>query len=376
MKEHILHINSYFVDTHLYTMIYNKRQKDYRQTVYIPIKQNRQEDNKMPITDTELVFSKLIRKHHTIFHTAKIDKLSEDLQKRQLHKGVDIVHAHNLYTDGAIALDLKRKFGLKYVVSVRMTDISMQYKYMWHRRSLGRKILSEAEHIIFISPLYQDRLYEMMDEHFAKSISTKTSILPNGIDDFWLSSACPPLRYESGDVFKLIYIGQLIKRKNLHVILEAVKSLQMSGDSCHLTIIGGENLDESEYFKDLMSKISEMDNVEYKGVIRDQSLLKNELANSHALVMPSKNELFGLVFIESISQNTPVLYPGNEGITPYLDNCNVGVEVQAGDSESIGTGIRTLMKNYEKYTDISDFAKKFDWNTITNKFSQLYMKLR
>lgn len=374
MERSILHLNSYYVDTHLYSKIYKKLALEYKQTVYIPIKQNRKEDNKMSIPNTELYFSKLIKKHHAIFYFDKIKKLTQDLEDKTLYKGVDIVHAHNLYVDGAIALNLKEKYGLKYVVSVRMTDISMQYKYMWHRRAIGRKILAEAEHVIFISPIYKSRLYGMMDPGFVKTIENKTSILPNGIDDFWLESTSPTLLYDANEAFRLIYVGQLIKRKNLDKILNALDDLRGKGHNITLTVIGGGHPSESQFSQEIVSRMEKTNYVDYKGVVRNQQLLRDEIAKNHALIMPSINELFGLVFIEAISQNTPVVYPNNEGITPYLDNKNVGVVVNPSDEESIRQGILTIKKDYDTYGDIADIAKEFDWNKITQEFSQLYRK--
>jgi len=369
----ILHLNSYYVDTHLYSKIYKKLSEEYKQTVYIPIKQNRNEDNKASIPNTELVFSKKIKKQHAIFYFDKIKRLTRDVEERELYK-VDIVHAHNLYTDGAIALNLKKKYGLKYVVSVRMTDISMQYKYMWHRRAIGREILAEAEHIIFISPLYKDRLYGMIKPEFVRFVENKTSVLPNGIDDFWFETAYPPLAYDDSEAFRLVYIGQIIKRKNVDKILNAIERLNSKDENISLMVIGGEHPSETQFYQDIVERMKLLDFVQYKGVVRDHEVLRNEIAESHALVMPSVNELFGLVFIEAISQNTPVVYPENEGITPYLDNKGVGISVDPHDEQSIEQGILALKKNYSNYGGISHLAKEFDWSTITKEFSQLYSK--
>lgn len=371
----ILHLNSYYVDTHLYSKIYKKLSADYKQTVYIPIKQNRKEDNKISIPNTELFFSKLIKKHHSIFYFDKIKKLTKDVIYRSLYKGIDVVHAHNLYIDGAIALNLKKKYGLRYVVSVRMTDISMQYKYMRHRRAIGREILAEAEYIIFISPLYKDRLYGMMNTDFVKLLESRTLTLPNGIDDFWLESNSSKLSYNVNEAFRLIYVGQLIKRKNLDKILNALEELRGKGDNIRLTVIGGEHPNETQFAQEIVDKMEKVDYVDYKGVIRDQQLLRDEIAGNHALIMPSVNELFGLVFIEAISQNTPVIYPKNEGITPYLDGKDVGVAVDALSEQSIGMGILELREKYTGYGEIAHVAKEFDWNDIVREFSKIYQKI-
>lgn len=368
----ILHINSYYVDTHLYSKIYKNLSDDYEQIVYIPIKKNRNEDNKMSIPNTELVFSKNIEKYHSIFYFNKINVLTADLENKLLFKDIDIVHAHNLFIDGAVALNLKKKYGIRYIVSVRMTDISKQYKYMLHRRNKAKEILGNADHIIFISPIYKDRLYGMMNEKFITSIEDKTSILPNGIDDFWLESSIKPLAYKNGDPFRLIYIGQIIKRKNLDKVLNVIESLNSNGQNISLTVIGGMYPTEEKFFNLMLERMQSLSFVDYKGKIYDHDILRSEIACSHSLIMPSYNELFGLVFLEAISQNTPVIYPKDEGITPYLEHINVGKMVDPNDYNSIKEGIITMIKDYSSFGNISNYADSFKWNKIVNEFKKLY----
>lgn len=371
----ILHLNSYYIDTHLYSKIYKKLSASFTQIVYIPIKEDRNEDNKMAIHNTNLIYSKQIKKLDSIFHFNKINRLTKDVEGKLVLQKIDLVHAHNLYTDGAIALNLKKKYGLKYVVSVRMTDIALQYRLMRHRRALGREILAQADHIIFISPLYQSRMFGMMKSSFTTLLNSKTSVLPNGIDDAWLETALNLLSYRKGDRFNLLYLGQIVKRKNLDKILNVIEALNENGNKISLTVIGGEYASEKDYFQQMVQRMDALTWVSYKGVIRDHTLLMKEMAHCHSLIMPSVNELFGLVFIEAISQNRPVIYPINEGITPYLQDKAVGVAVNPNSEDSIENGILQLIENYSTYENIAPFAQEFDWSTITGRYTDIYNSL-
>ena len=42
--------------------------------------------------------------------------------------------------------------------------------------------------------------------------------------------------------------------------------------------------------------------------------------------MPSFNETFGLVYIEALSQNLPILYTKSEGIYKYFEEGHFGIE--------------------------------------------------
>lgn len=373
-EKHLLHINSYYVDTKLYSETFRCLSKHYRQTVFIPIKQNRQEDNKVEIRNTELIYSKIIQKKHLILHNKKINIISDEILSLNLDD-IDAVHAHNLFTDGAAALRLKKELGLKYVVSVRMTDISLQYKYMVHRRALAREILTEAEHIIFISPIYKHSLWSMMSRRFTDSLEHKVSILPNGIDEYWLTNTRDKTPYEERQKFKLIYVGQIIRRKNLHKLLNVLTHLNSINQSYELTVVGDIHVDERKFGEAMIKFMKSLPFVQYKGKLDSVQKIQVELSKHHVLVMPAVRELFGLVYIEAISQNTPVIYSRNEGISPYLDNLHVGVSVNPKNKRSIKEGIVNIRDEYNTYRNLVVHARKFNWNEITQKYISLYKSI-
>ena len=55
----------------------------------------------------------------------------------------------------------------------------------------------------------------------------------------------------------------------------------------------------------------------YYGEITDKKTLKNLYRENDMFVMPSKNETFGLVYIEALLQGLPILYAKNEGIEGF-----------------------------------------------------------
>ena len=44
-------------------------------------------------------------------------------------------------------------------------------------------------------------------------------------------------------------------------------------------------------------------------------------------IMPSLNETFGLVFIEALTQNLPIIYTIHEGVYGYFEDNKYGVAV-------------------------------------------------
>lgn len=369
----ILHINAYYIDNHLYSHLYTTLDSDIEQRVYIPIKKDREPENKVDLNQGELIFEKVIKPSHKYNYFGKIREITKALIRKKAHQDIQFVHAHNLFTDGVIAYNLKKKFGLKYIVAIRTTDIGLQYKYMYHRRFKVKRVMEEAEQIIFISPSYRDKLFQMMPQSFITKIKTKVKIVPNGINDFWLENQHKPKKRSLGKRVNLLYVGQIMKRKNVISLIEAIHLLnQEKKKDYFLTIIGGANKYEKDFFNTFLDAIKPLDWVDYKGKIKEKEKLLQEYRLCDIFAMPARGELFGLVYIEALSQGKPVLYAKGEGINGFLEGKFVGKSVNPNSLQDICNGISRVVDDYETYDDFTQVVRPFNWNKIANLYKKMY----
>ena len=369
----ILHLNAYYIDNHLYSQLYTTLDADLEQRVYIPIKTDRKPENMVELSQGELIFDKVIKPNHKYNYFRKIKEVTNALTQKKVHQNIDFIHAHNLFTDGVVAHSLKKRFGLKYIVAVRTTDIALQYKYMYHRRFKAKKVLENAEQIIFISPTYRDKLFQMMSGAFISRISPKVKIMPNGINDHWLENLQKPSGKLLDKKVNLLYVGQIMQRKNVLPLIQALQKLNETTDKeYHLTVVGGENQYEKEFYSTFLNTIKPYDWVDYKGKIKDKEKLLQEYRQADIFAMPAKGELFGLVYIEALSQGKPVLYAKGEGIDGFLEGKNVGVSVNPDHLDEISDGITQIVNKYETYKDFTQVVKPFNWNSIADLYKTMY----
>lgn len=369
----ILHLNSYYIDNHLYAQLYTELDADIQQRVYVPIKIDREPENEVTLKQTELIFEKIIKPIHKFNYFGKIRKIFKSIVSKGLVADIDFIHAHNLFTDGALAYKLKKKFNIGYIVAVRTTDIELQYRYMWHRRPFIHRVLKNADRIVFISNTYRDKLFAMMPKSMVTTITHKVQVIPNGIDNMWLNQLQKPAAIPLRRSVKLLYVGQIIERKNILLLIEAVQRLNAAGEYQYtLTIIGPEGNSEPDYFKDFIDLIQSLSWVDYKGKISVGESLLQAYRTSDIFVMPSKYELFGLVYIEALSQGKPVLYSKGEGIDGFLSDYQAGKGVNPNSAEAIAAGIDTIVKNYQNYTDFDSVVLPFNWKNIAVVYKKLY----
>jgi len=370
----VLHLNAYYIDNHLYSQLYSILDHDVEQKVYVPIKLDRKPENVINLKRTRLIFEKIIKPIHKFNYFDKIKRITKSVVSKKIPDDIDFIHAHNLFTDGAVAYGLKKKFGINYIVAIRGTDINLQYKYMWHRRFSIHRVLKQAEKIVFISVANKDKLFEMMPKNLVAKISRKVHVIPNGINDVWLNNMKKPVARSLGKTVRLLFVGQIKRQKNILLLIEAVKLLNETYDlDFILTIVGPEHINEPDFFASFLSLIKPLAWVDYKGKIKADKQLIEAYRSCDIFVMPSKNELFGLVYIEALSQGKPVLYSKGEGIDSYLKDYPAGQAVDPDNQFDIAEGIIEIVKNYKSYTDFDDVVLPFNWNDIASTYKQFYL---
>ena len=94
------------------------------------------------------------RKKNPIFRLLwrkKIKSVKKFIESNIDIDAIDIIHAHNLFSDGSVAYSLHRTYHKPYIVAIRNTDVNVFFKYFVFDRKLGYQILLSASKIVLIS---------------------------------------------------------------------------------------------------------------------------------------------------------------------------------------------------------------------------------
>ena len=365
----VLHINSYYSSSFFYKNLFEKQiQSSIDVSVYVPISKN----VTLPTVDLGEYtnISGNHNKYDRMFFHIKHQKIFKDIVQQYEMNSIDLVHAHSLFSNGYIALLLKKKYKIPYIVAVRNTDVNVFFKYMIHLRKLGLEILEEAEKIIFLSDSYNNFiLNRYIPNRLRKKIESKTTVIPNGIADFWLQNVDNPKKYPEERELKILQVGVIDKNKNVLTTIKAVKLLISRGYKAELTIVG-KVVDEGIY-----NQIRKLPYVKYKEPIPQAELLS--IFRQHEMfIMPSINETFGLVYAEAMSQGLPVIYSKGQGFDGQFEEGVVGYPVDCLNEEEIANRVEDIISNY---TEISlnciNKIERFSWNSIVDEYNKLYLKI-
>lgn len=361
----ILHINSYYTSSLFYKNLYEHQLKSGMNVKVFA-----------PTTGTSKLsfdygkYTTVSRNHNKfdrmIFHLKHM-KIFKDVTRKYDISSIDSIHAHSLFSNGYIALKIKRKFKIPYIVAVRNTDVNIFFKYMIHLRKMGIEILREAETIIFISEPYQDQvLQKYIPMKYRNEILSKTKVIPNGIDDYWLLNKCELVREINRKKIKLVYAGVINKNKNISTTIKACKILIKQGIEIEYYIVG-KILDLKEFEEFRKNKF-----VYYLGVKTKEELIET-YRKSDIFVMPSIKETFGLVYAEAMSQGLPVIYSRGQGFDKQFSDGTVGYSVNSYDEKEIAEKIKLIIDNYSVITErCIEMCGKFNWEEVNSQYINIY----
>lgn len=365
----ILHISNGFAGSKVHgNLVRTLAKNGVCQAVYCPVRTATDiSKNNIDLPSVNVVYSNIIKPWYkaTYFHKAHV--LYADMLHKIDVKENDIIHAATLFSDGLLAYKTHKQFGIPYVVAVRNTDYNDFIRLMPHLWPVGRKILMHAKYVFFISEGIKRQFEESA---FARPIINiirdRFVRIPNGVDDYWLDNVSEEPRLGH----RILYIGDFSENKNVVRLINAVLKLRNTNDfsDTELVIIGG-GKNVTNRVQKLISQHPEC--ITYLGKIYDKQILTEVMHGSSLFAMPSIHETFGLVYIEALSQNLPVIYTKKQGIDGLFDE-SVGIAVNPFSVNDITGALKTMLSKREKYSNAHVDFLQFRWSQIAKRYASIY----
>ncbi len=287
----------------------------------------------------------------------------------------DFIHLHSRYFLSYYPLLLHKKLLHKKLFltihNSRPEDINWQTNFFGGLfDDLFGNFLMRRTDFIFANSQYS------LDVTVPKNYPKKqTGVAYNGIYVKNWKRRKTNLKDEVGAEFLLLTDARLVPQKGIEYLLEAVKGLDFD---FHLIIKG--RFDASGF--DYENKIRKlMSSRELKGrvTLKPERLTEEEMVELYSaadvFVLPSLHEPFGIVLIQAMAAETPVVSTNVGGIPEVL--ADTALMVPSRDSEA-------LRKAIEKYLSDSKLRKKkakeayervkknFDWSVVGKQVEEVY----
>lgn len=368
MPSHILHLANDFSGSRVYNQLVQAiDQRGVMQTIFTTIRSEGEKGKNavdFEVKGSAIYYSDNWRPWHRAFFRLKTKSNYKYLLRLVDPRTLTHVHAHTLFSDGVLALKLKRDYGIPYTVTMRDTDINIFMKWMWHTWSIGKAVIQNADKVVCISPAHMKRaeVWRACPRDFV----SKAVNIPNGVNSYWLEHISCDLRsYHQGDTWHSLYIGRFTARKNLPRLMQAVLSLKKKGYSLDLHIVGGKGGD-TDRIETIAKEHPEVFHLH--GVIQDKDKIRAIMQQCHIFTMPSLTETFGLVYVEALSQGLPVLYSEGEGVDGFFSS-SYGEKCNPKSVQDIADKLESMLIRYEDYfIDKTYLLEHFDWGVVADKY--------
>lgn len=372
----VLHICSYFNTSSLYKNLFESLDKNIdQQIVYIPMYRKQ---SLIKEYGTVRRFEK-DTKYIKFIYDRILPKYAKRLLFRRVHMAysrliqsihiydIDIMHAHSLLFNGGVAYMINKKLNIPYIVAVRNTDLKVLSKIPLYR-PLAKRIITNSQTVVFISNTLRKKFIKLniLDESI---FNGKTVVIPNGIRDDWYDNSFPHKKFDSNMV-TFLYQGTFHRRKNIDYSIKLIESLNQNGYSCQLKIIGS-GPDEKRIRK-IISKSPCRGRFELLEWSNNRDDIMLNYKNADIFIMISRDETFGISYIESLACQTPILYSKDDGIDGMLTKWQ-GVALSGDDFDNDLRKTIYMIEQYKKFRVHSE-EKTFKWSNIGAAYLKLYEK--
>lgn len=321
----------------------------------------------LPIMDDQVVHCECWNKWDRIFFFPRQWKIEKRLIKAYDLKSFDLLHSHLMLSSGYTALRMKKRYGLPYVVSVRDTDLTGFIRVPFFK-SLAKKIMEEANGILFLSHTHKKTLISMFsNEKTKKMIEAKSTVIGNCVEPFWEeNTAASAKKLGDSKKVKVLTVAKIRPVKNIPMAAEAVQLLRKRGYDAQLTVVG-ENQDNSEF-----NRITAFDHVTTVPFLKKEELIGVYRSND-VFLLPSLGETFGRVYVEAMTQGLPVLYTKGEGFDGNYPDGEVGYAVPSDNASLIADYIEEVIRNYDRLSvNAIDHCKDFYEEVIMDRIDEFY----
>lgn len=282
----------------------------------------------------------------------------------------DIVHVHGFFTLFSLPLiylinKMDQKIPIVYSLYFDTSSSTKAGKYLGKvYYYLTRNIIIHyVDHVIAISKFEETEIL--------KSFNLKPdqiSTIPLGVDIIDLESNHKIHK----DQLNMIFVGYLIKRKNVESILYTLSYLkeELKFDRFQFTIIG--NGPEKKNLLKLCKRFKLENYIVWKPFIDRENLLK-QIKDSDVFMLLSSSETYGIVVAEALALGTPCIVSNDTALSEFVkENGCFGVKYPIDPSE-VAELILSLVGKHVEVGPLSDKIRL--WADVSKDYEIEYHKI-
>lgn len=307
------------------------------------------------------------------------------LDARRIIQEADVLHLHVPWDPICIQLGrIARQAGVPYLVGIHgmLDDWSMKQKALKKRLYLaikGRRFLEQAAAVHCTAQAER----EQSKKWYPKG---RPVVLPLIFDlEEYVDLPGPQLARQafasvipSTDQPVLLFLSRLHPKKQVDLLIEAAGELRRRGVSFKLLIAGTGDQTYEAQLRQLVKERALTEQVAFVGFVTGREKVSLYQA-AHLFVLPTHQENWGFVLLESLACGTPVITTKGVDIWPELESTG-GAVIADASPDAIADAIVELLADDQRRQSMG--VKGRDWvlqnltvERVLDRYEQLYREI-
>lgn len=289
--------------------------------------------------------------------------------------GFDVIHAHDWLVAYA-GRSVSKIFDISLVTTIHATEHGrnkgLHNRFQLEINEIEKNLALEAERVICCSDYMEKEVIELFEVD-----NDIIRVIPNGVDPDIFVSLPEDTPFNISPTDKVVvFMGRLVPEKGVRQLISSFPQVLANVPEAQL-YIAGKGPQKPELEK-LVSKLDIGDNVHFTGFIREKE--RNYVYNqAKVAIFPSLYEPFGIVALEAMTTNTPVIVGNVGGLAEIVDHRVNGIKVDANNKEDLANAIIELLCEQELADSLIKNASEmvssvYSWDAIAQSTIKVYQE--
>ena len=292
--------------------------------------------------------------------------LAGRLRKSIETENFDIVHVHEPFAGALTLAVLSKRLQNNPLMVATFHSFEGSGLYQIVPNKLLKKYFGKIDGRIAVSSAARS--------YVSKYLPADYDIIPNGINTDEILMATP-FQNLLDDKVNILFVGRLEKRKGLKYLLASYCDLKWKFPNIRLIIVGAGKLDvESQRILGERNP----DDVFIAGSVTHEEKLKYFKTADIFCTPATGQESFGIVLLEAMSAELPIVASGIDGYRSVLDE-KEGFFTNIKDSHDLSEKLSRLIVNKKMRIQMGkngrEKSKSFSWSIVTDKILDHYLSL-
>ncbi|HEY2027320.1 MAG TPA: glycosyltransferase [Gemmatimonadaceae bacterium] len=274
----------------------------------------------------------------------------------------DVVHAHWWFPSGIVATLARRFTGVPVVTTMHGTDVRIARRAPAARPILAR-VMRRSAAVTAVSEWLADEAHELTG-------AARPIVAPMPVAIHLFSPGQGGLARE-----RLLFVGRLTQQKGLDLLLRA---LALGSSSIGLDVVG--DGPERAALMDLAETLGIAPRVRWLGT-QPPEALPTLYRSAVALVVASIEEGLGLVAVEALLCETPVVAFASGGLTDVVVHGVTGLLVEHRDPRALASAIGALLDLPDRGASLGHAGRtrvlsQFSPEVVARRYHDIYESAR